>query len=166
MPAPTLLTIILNYKTAQMTLDATKAARLAMDGMPGELLIVDNDSQDGSFETMQAYVKAQGWADTRVVQSGHNGGYGAGNNVGIKTGLSDGTEPDYVYILNSDAFPEPGAIRALYDYLQTHPETGFAGSYIQGEDGERRLPVGAEGRGRDLQAQDQVQLVREVRIAI
>jgi len=120
-----------------MTLEATEAARLAMDGMPGEILIVDNDSQDGSFETMRDYVSAKGWGRTRVIQSGRNGGYGAGNNVGIRTGLSDGTRPDFIYILNSDAFPTPDAIKVLYQYLIDHPETGFAGSYIQGEDGVR-----------------------------
>lgn len=136
MSDPTLLTIVLNYKTADMTLEATQAARVAMQSIPGEIVIVDNDSQDGSFEKMVTHVAEQGWgADTRVVQSGRNGGYGAGNNVGIRAGLSDGTQPDFVYVLNSDAFPEPDAIRVLYDYMLAHPDVGFAGSYIKGEDG-------------------------------
>lgn len=137
MADPTLLTIVLNYKTAEMSLNATDAARTAMAGLPGEIVIVDNDSQDGSFETMRDHVSAQGWTDVRVIQSGRNGGYGAGNNVGIRAGLADGSKPDFIYILNSDAFPEPDAIRKLYDYLQAHLEVGFAGSYIQGEDGDK-----------------------------
>ena len=68
-----------------------------------------------------------------------NGGFGAGNNAGIRAGLADGARPDYVYILNSDAFPDPGAIRALLDHLQTHPDTGLAGSYIHGPDGAPHL---------------------------
>lgn len=138
MSPPTLLAIILNYKTADMTMQATEAARVAMGGIPGEILIVDNDSQDGSFEKIQRYIQDQDWdADDRirVLQSDHNGGYGAGNNVGIRAGLSDGNRPDFIYILNSDAFPEPDAIQVLYDYLIAHPDTGFAGSYIKGEDG-------------------------------
>lgn len=134
MPNPRILTIVLNYKTAQMTLRAATAARVAMDGLPGEIVIVDNDSQDGSFDVMTDAVAANGWTDTRVIQSGRNGGYGAGNNVGIRAGMADGSKPDYVYILNSDAFPKPGAIRVLYDHLNTTPSTGFAGSYIEGED--------------------------------
>jgi GT2 family glycosyltransferase len=70
-----------------------------------------------------------------VLQSGRNGGFGAGNNYGIRAGLPDGSAPDFVYILNSDAFPAQGAIRALLDHLQSHPQTGFAGSYIHGTDG-------------------------------
>lgn len=134
MSDPRILTIVLNYKTAQMTLKAADAARIAMQGLPGEIVIVDNDSQDGSFEEMTAHIAAVGWPNMRVIQSGHNGGYGAGNNVGIRAGLSDGGRPDYVYILNSDAFPEPDAIRVLYDHLNATPRTGFAGSFIQGED--------------------------------
>jgi len=134
MSDPRILTIVLNYRTAQMTLKSAAAARVAMAGLPGELVIVDNDSQDGSFEAMRSDVTAQGWDDVRVIQSGRNGGYGAGNNFGLRAGMADGTRPDYVYILNSDAFPKPGAIKVLYDHLNATPRTGFAGSYIEGED--------------------------------
>ena len=70
------------------------------------------------------------------MQSGRNGGFGAGNNFGIRAGLPDGSRPDYVYILNSDAFPAKEAIRALLDHLEAHPATGFAGSFIHGPEGE------------------------------
>lgn len=132
------LTIILNWRTAQMTLRAAEAAVAAMRGVDGAILIVDNDSQDGSFEVLTAGVQARGW-DIRVIQSGHNGGFGAGNNVGIRAGLPGGARPDYVYLLNSDAFPEPGAIAALRDHLDAHPATGFAGGRILGEDGALHL---------------------------
>nr|WP_325248405.1 glycosyltransferase family 2 protein [Amylibacter sp.] len=139
MSDPTILTIVLNYKTAEMTLKAVEAARKAMEGLPGEIVVVDNDSQDGSFKILSTRVTAQGWDNIRVIQSGHNGGYGAGNNVGIRAGFVDGSRPDYVYILNSDAFPKPQAIRVLYDHLNTTPDTGFAGSYIEGEDEIRHI---------------------------
>lgn len=136
------LTVILNWRTAEMTLRSLAAARTAMAGLTGAIVVVDNDSGDGSFERMTAEVASQGWdlgaVPVRVVQSGHNGGFGAGNNVGIRAGLPDGfpggTRPDYVYILNSDAFPEPDAIRILRDYLDGHPGTGFAGGHVRGED--------------------------------
>ena len=43
------LTIILNWRTAEMTLRAARSALTALDGIPGALIIVDNDSGDGSF---------------------------------------------------------------------------------------------------------------------
>lgn len=130
---PCILTVILNYRTAEMTLRAAEAARAAMAGLPGEIVIVDNDSDDGSEALLRAGTK--GWPQTRVIQSGHNGGYGAGNNLGIRAGMADGSRPDFVYLLNSDAFPDPDALRVLRDYLIIHPDCGFAGSHIRGEDG-------------------------------
>lgn len=139
---PTLLTVVLNYRTADMTLDAVKAALAEMHGILGELVVVDNDSQDGSFEKMRDVLATADWANThsvRVIQSGRNGGFGAGNNVGIQAGFSDETVPDYVYILNSDAFPHDGAIRKLLSYLETNSDVGFAGSYIHGPDGDPHI---------------------------
>ena len=125
------LCIILNWRTAEMTARAVQAAITAMAGIEGAITVVDNDSQDGSFEALSA----AGWPGVRVLQSGHNGGFGAGNNHGIRAGLPDGSAPDYVYILNSDAFPAPDAIRVLVDYLDAHPQVGFAGSHIHGPEG-------------------------------
>jgi len=135
MTMATVLTVLLNYKTAAMTLRAAEAALADMEGVAGELVIVDNDSRDGSHEALLAAVKQRGWASrVRVIASGRNGGFGAGNNVGIRAGLSDGRAPDYYYILNSDAFPDRGCIPALLEFLQTHPGAGFAGSHVRGED--------------------------------
>jgi GT2 family glycosyltransferase len=133
-----ILVVLLNFRTPDMTLRAAQAALGAMRDLPAELVIVDNDSQDGSFETLSEAVATQDWAagqGIRVLQSGHNGGFGAGNNVGIRARLRSGAKPDYVYILNSDAFPAEGALRALYTHLEAHPEAGFVGSAIHGEDG-------------------------------
>ena len=134
-----ILTIILNYKTAGMTLQSAEAALREMEDIEGEIVIVDNASGDGSFEQMQAHVDKQGWSRVHVVQSGRNGGFGAGNNVGLKLGLSNGEAPDFYYVLNSDAFPDAGSIRALLDYLDAHPKVGFAGSYIHGPEGDPHL---------------------------
>ena len=129
------LTVILNWRTAEMTLKAAEAALRAMEPVQGAITIVDNDSGDGSFEALSAAVQQRGWHRVQVIQSGRNGGFGAGNNVGIRAGLPDGTRPDFVYLLNSDAFPAPDAIRALRDHFLANPTTGFAGSYIHGPDG-------------------------------
>ena len=134
---PTVLTVILNWRTPQMTLDATEAAVAAMEGIRGEILIVDNDSQDGSFEMMRDAVARQEWPMVSVLQSGRNGGYGAGNNFGIRAGFQTMPDerPDYIYILNSDAFPEPHAISYLLKHMEENAETGFAGSLTIGDDG-------------------------------
>lgn len=129
------LTIILNWRTADMTLRAAESALRAMDGVAGAITIVDNDSGDGSEDVLRKAVADRGWNRVQVVQAGRNGGFGAGNNAGIIAGMPDGTRPDLVWILNSDAFPAPDAGRLLRDHLQAHPEVGMAGSYIEGVDG-------------------------------
>lgn len=140
MSNPCVLTIILNYRTAEMTLRSAEAALAAMQGLTGKILIVDNDSQDGSFEALQNGVAQKGWPTDRieVIQSGHNGGFGAGNNTGIRLGFTGDLDcgvPDYFYILNSDAFPNATTISALLTHLQANPKTGFAGSHILNESG-------------------------------
>ena len=125
--------IILNWRTAEMTLQAVAAAGRAMEGIEGAITVVDNDSQDGSFEQLSAALADR--PRVRVIQSGRNGGFGAGNNVGIRAGLPGGARADYAYILNSDAFPAPDAIRVLLAHMEAHPRTGFAGSHIHGPDG-------------------------------
>ncbi|MBW7921143.1 MAG: glycosyltransferase family 2 protein [Rubellimicrobium sp.] len=132
------LVVILNWRTPDMTLRATEATLAAMEGVEGAVTVVDNDSGDGSFERMRDAVAARGWGRVRVLQSGRNGGFGAGNNAGIRAGLPDG-RPDFVLVLNSDAFPRPDAIRALRDHLLAHPRAAFAGSCLVDETGTPQL---------------------------
>ncbi|MFT5616673.1 MAG: N-acetylglucosaminyl-diphospho-decaprenol L-rhamnosyltransferase, partial [Granulosicoccus sp.] len=139
MTGSTILTIILNFRTPELTLKATKAAVREMAGLSGEIVIVDNHSEDDSLELLSQAIAANGWdkdGHVRIVQSCLNGGFGAGNNLAIRGGLSNGETPDFVYILNSDAWPEPGAIRVLSDFLEANPNTGMVGGYVQGVDTE------------------------------
>jgi len=140
MSGPSLLTVILNWRTQEMTLKAAEAAAREMVEIDGQIVIVDNDSGDGSFEVMTAGIAKADWAKGRVevVQSGRNGGFGAGNNFGIRHGLAQ-RDFDFVYILNSDAFPDAGSITALLEHMDQMPTCGFAGSYIHGEDSEPHL---------------------------
>ena len=139
-----LLTIIVNYKTPDMTLDAAQAALRQLENIKGDwrLVIVDNDSQDESFDKLSAAVNKHidssdnAWKKVSVIQSGHNGGFGAGNNFAIRQFLDCKEAPDYFYVLNSDAFPEDQSIQLLVDQLDEHQEVGLAGSYIHGPDGE------------------------------
>jgi GT2 family glycosyltransferase len=145
MPDPTILTVILNYRTPEMTLKAAAAAVREMAGLRGETVIVDNASPDDSFDMISAALRDQEWAanaPVRVVQSGRNGGFGAGNNFAIRQALTSGFEsgplrgrkPDFVYILNSDAWPDPGAIKRLRDFMVANPKAGIAGSAVRGAD--------------------------------
>ncbi|QUJ75221.1 glycosyltransferase family 2 protein [Sulfitobacter albidus] len=137
MASAKVLCVLLNYRTPHMTLRAAEAALADLASIGGELVIVDNASGDGSPEIFREAVSARGWdagGRVRVIASPVNGGFGAGNNIGMRAGMSDGSAPDYLYLLNSDAFPDPGSIAALRDHLEAHPDAGFACSHIRGED--------------------------------
>ncbi|QLQ20402.1 MAG: hypothetical protein HZT43_20095 [Exiguobacterium profundum] len=77
MTGPTVLTVILNWRTPDMTLRSAEAALRAMEGIDGAITIADNHSGDGSFERLSAEVARRGWDRVRVLDSGHNGGFGA-----------------------------------------------------------------------------------------
>jgi GT2 family glycosyltransferase len=130
------LACILNWRTADMTLRSLASLAPELRAIPGaRVCVVDNDSQDGSYERLVAGVQAAGFGDiAEVVASGRNGGYGFGNNVAIRSGLAAADKPDYFYLLNSDAFAEEGALRHLVAYLDAHPAVGAAGGYVQGVD--------------------------------
>jgi len=134
-----LLTVILNYKTAEMTLESAESAVRALNyfSHDWQLTIVDNDSQDGGYDVIKQAIsnkKDAHWQKINVVESGHNGGFGAGNNFAIQPALKLDSPPEYIYILNSDAFPDPTAVKLLVDHLDKNPQTGIVGSFIHGTD--------------------------------
>lgn len=135
---PNILTLIVNWNTPDLTLKAAETARRAMQGLEGAITIVDNASPDGSAQAIAQAIDDRGWQQggtpVRLIRSPVNGGFGAGNNLGAAAGLPDGTAPDLLFLLNSDAFPEPGAIRVLADHLAANPGTAIAGSAVRGED--------------------------------
>jgi len=137
MTDPTVLTVILNFRTPELTLKALDAAVREMDGIYGEIVVVDNASGDVSCAVLSEAIERNGWGvngRVRLLQSARNGGFGAGNNFAMRAGLSDGSKPDFIYLLNSDAFPQPGAIRNLLSFMSRNPGAGIAGSAIRGID--------------------------------
>ncbi|MCK0151701.1 glycosyltransferase family 2 protein [Marivita sp. S6314] len=133
-----IVVVILNYKTPDLAVKAAQSAAVAMTGFGGAILLVDNDSPDDSLDVMQTAVAGLSWPDhltVQVLQSGRNGGFGAGNNFGIRAGRSICPKAEFVYILNPDAQVEENAIAALVDHLTSHPKAAIAGSWIYNQDG-------------------------------
>lgn len=132
-----LFCVILNYKTPDMTFEAATALARALDHVPGSrFVIVDNDSQDGSYESLQKAVEGSSFRDRcQVLASGHNGGFGAGNNFAVRQNLHGDDPADCYLLLNSDAVPAELAIKRMYDFMLTHSDAGICGAYIHGPDG-------------------------------
>ncbi len=137
------LCCLLNYKTADLTLKALDTvmpeirAITALGKGEARVCIVENDSKDGSLEKLQQGVIDRGHKDAvDVVASGHNGGYGFGNNVALRRGMNGPDKADFFYLLNSDAFVEGTAMQTLLEFVESRPDVGMAGGYIHGTDGQ------------------------------
>jgi GT2 family glycosyltransferase len=132
-----LLVVLINYRTQELTLRALEAAVRELDDLPDSAIaLIENDSQDGSFERFAAEIAARGWGErVRLSKSPRNGGFSYGVNRGVLPSLRSADPAEYFYLLNSDATPQPGSIRTLLRFLESHPDVGIAGSQIYGTDG-------------------------------
>ncbi len=132
--------VTVNYKTADLTLRALEAVLVDLVPLSGTALVVDNDSRDGSAERLRRAIGERGWSErVTLLVSGENVGFGAGNNIAFRHALARRDPPDYFYLLNPDARPDPGALRALVEFMDSHPGVGLAGSKIRHPDGSPRI---------------------------
>lgn len=124
---------IVNYKTMELTIECLHSLEKA----DVNVIVIDNDSQDGSFEKITATIISEGWSDwVSVKASGHNGGFAFGNNIAIREFLSADEKPDYIYLLNPDTIVRKGAVSELVQFMQNHPAVGIVGSQIEDEHGQ------------------------------
>ena len=139
---PIIEVVIVNTRTADMTIDCLRTLDIEMNQMPGlRVTVSDNDSGDGSEEKIRAAMQSMAWNERgTVVQVGRNGGFSFGNNAGIRQALSRTTDsPDYVFLLNPDTLVEPGAIQKLIDFMEAHPTVGLTGSRMMYPDGRMQM---------------------------
>ncbi len=103
--------VILNYNDAPTTISLVESIKdyALMD----YIVIVDNCSTDDSWEQLQSYKKDK----IHLIQSPRNGGYGAGNNFGIRYS-SDILKADYSIIANPDVQFDEDCVRKFLRTLQ------------------------------------------------
>ena len=94
-PIP-VLAIIVNYRSARLSLRAVASLeqeRAAHPALDLRAVVVENASGDADVlrEGMAQYA-----AFARLIVSETNGGFGAGNNIGLRS-AGEGTKPRYVY---------------------------------------------------------------------
>jgi len=132
-----LAALVVNYRTPEAAIDAVKALLIEFDGLgESRVVLLDNDSGDGSFERLVEAAHVHHWGSRVVLmQSGYNGGYGYGINVAAKEAMSWPTPPRYLYIINPDASPLPGTIPRLVQFMEDTPAAGLAGSSVHNTDG-------------------------------
>ena len=117
------LVIIVSYNGEQW-IERCVGSALFSDIKP-DVMVIDNASDDRTvqmLEEMEYSYKTKGLG-LHVTYSPNNLGFGAANNIGFEYALEHGY--DYVYLLNQDAYLEPGTISKLVDVHKWNPWLGI-----------------------------------------
>lgn len=90
-----------------------------------EVIVVDNDSTDGSADIVQA-----DFPSVKLIRNSRNLGFGAANNQGIAAMTGE-----LAFLLNSDARARPGAVALLRSTLYADPGLVAVGGKLVSPDG-------------------------------
>jgi N-acetylglucosaminyl-diphospho-decaprenol L-rhamnosyltransferase len=106
----------------------------ACNGLSYEVVVHDNDSADGTLAHL---------GNAQVIRSSSNRGFAAGINHAFSA-----SRGRYVFLLNPDCELAPGALTAVFDFLEQHPHVAAAAPLLIDERGGsqrefqlRRLPT-------------------------
>lgn len=137
MPAPSVLVVIVHYRTPALVIECLRSLREELRAHGNaSVVIIDNQSQDGSVARVGEAIRGEGWSDwARLIEAPVNGGFAYGNNQVIGPALASDAPPDYLWLLNPDTTIYPGAMKALVDFLGQHPKVGLAGSAMEEQRG-------------------------------
>lgn len=116
--------LIVNWKTRDLLRSCLASIQRFPPDCDYEVIVVDNDSGDGSLEMVSEEFP---WA--KAVDSGSNLGYAAGNNLAFS--LAKG---DVFLTLNADTEFEDHSINNCLRFLKDNPSVGVLGPRLVGPD--------------------------------
>ncbi len=132
-----LLIVIVNYRTADLTVDCLWSLVEEVKSLDGvRVVVTDNQSGDDSpMRIRQAIDDNQwgGWAELMPLEC--NGGFAYGNNEAIRLALASEEPPEFVLLLNPDTIVRPSGITTLVDFMRERSDVGIAGSRLEDPDG-------------------------------
>jgi GT2 family glycosyltransferase len=117
--------IIVSFNTRGPTLDCIRSVRESSRQLATEIIVVDNDSGDGSADAIAA-----AHPDVVLVRNRENIGFARAVNDGL--GRARGR---IVLLLNPDTLVAPDAIAKLVDVLDASPQLGAVGPLVVSPDG-------------------------------
>ncbi|MGD0541867.1 MAG: glycosyltransferase family 2 protein [Tepidisphaeraceae bacterium] len=121
----TLSISIVNTNNKPLLRECLKSLYGQEQGISFETILVDNASTDGSSEMVRAE-----FPQVQVMQNTARKGFAANHNQGIRAGRGK-----FILVLNEDTIVKPGALAAICDYLEKHPQTGAVGCRLENPDG-------------------------------
>lgn len=116
-PEVALSVVLLTWNSARHLGYTLAALDRELEGMPTEIILIDNGSVDDSIAIAEAQVPR-----VRVVRNATNQGVARARNQGLA--LAAGR---YLLFLDSDAEPAPGSVRAMVQFLETRDSVGVVG---------------------------------------
>ncbi len=117
--------VIVNYNVRDLLRQSLRSVARSLSGIPSEVIVVDNNSVDGSVGML-----AEEFPDITVIANRSNIGFSAANNQGMRRAAGK-----YLFILNPDTIVEEETIQVLIDFMDTHPDAGAVGCRILNPDG-------------------------------
>lgn len=129
--------VVLSFNTRKITaecLGRLESARKVAEskGISVEIIVVDNNSSDGSKEMILKY-----YPQVKLIASKTNIGFTGGNNLGMEK-----SSGDYILLLNSDAFVKKDTIVNCLSYLRTNDQCALLGCKLLNKDGSLQPSAG------------------------
>ena len=126
---PKVSVIIVSFNVKQYLLHAINSIHQSQYAGEVEIIIVDNNSFDGSVSVIQ-----KSFPDIMIYKNKVNVGFGKAANqaAGKATG-------EYLLILNPDTIIQENTISKFVEYLEEHPDVGIIGPKILNADGSLQL---------------------------
>ncbi len=106
--------VIVSYNTRELTLSCLIQIQNVLGDDEWRIVVVDNASTDGTADAVRAAFPL-----VTVMRSEHNRGFGAGNNLALRTVTSE-----TVILLNSDVITDPTTLRNLVARLIADDDIG------------------------------------------
>jgi GT2 family glycosyltransferase len=126
--------IIVNYNVRAFLEQALLSVRKAMQGIAGDVWVVDNNSSDDSVRMVR-----ERFPEVRLIANAGNPGFAVANNQAIRESAGE-----YVLLLNPDTVVEEDTFHKCLAFMDTHPDAGALG--VQLLDGSGRfLPESKRG---------------------
>jgi O-antigen biosynthesis protein len=109
--------IIVNYNVKYFLEQCLYSVRKASKGIELELIVVDNNSVDGSVEMLKDKFK-----DIILIENRKNTGFSVANNQGIEI-----AKGEYILLLNPDTVVQEDTFQKIIQFMDEHPEAGGLG---------------------------------------
>ena len=119
--------VVVSYNVRPYLEQCLQSVQRALDGIEGEVFVVDNHSDDDSVESVCLHYP---WV--RLIENQENLGFAKANNQAIRQ-----AQGDYVLLLNPDTVVAEDTLRGVLTFMDEHPKAGGAGVMMCYEDGSR-----------------------------